>query len=298
MKANQANSVNPPHKASRRLLPGGAFFLLGVLLTGIWFHKQPNNAVATAGLAAPTQRMLSELPAPVGIRFYSLLTENNDSASLRDFASRVSTLLDALQAGSAGKIQITRINTANEANRTAAGTDGLQAFNLDKGDACFLGLTIASGKNKEAFARLQPEWEPALEYDLARAISRVGAAAAPPKPAPEIAKPSPEIITSINRLIPDVAATPVATANQIFHDDFMKQCGEAGAEMEAQINAAQQKVVQAQENGSEAELEAAKKNLSEVQLAQADKVRQIAARLQIQMAVFQRMKSSVTNTVH
>src|ERR1019366_5995723 len=144
---------------------------------------------------------------------------------------------------------------------------------------------IASGKNQESFARLQPEWEPALEYDLARAILRVAATAAPAKPAPEIAKPSPEIIASINRLIPDVNATSVEAADQIFHAEFMKQCAEAGTEMETQINAAQQQVVQAQPGGPRAALEPPKKTLSRVQLAQGEKLKRVAARLQIQLAV-------------
>jgi hypothetical protein len=87
----------------------------------------------------------------------------------------------------------------------------------------------------------------------------------------------------------------VEAADQIFHAEFMKQCAEAGTEMETQINAAQQQVVQAQTSGSPADLEAAQKNLSQVQLAQADKLKQVAARLQIQLAVFQRMKNSATN---
>jgi len=277
----------------RPLLLAGSFFLLGAALTGIWFqyHQAGSGAV---GLSAPTKNLLGQLEAPVTIRYYSLLPGNTDE-TLQAFAGRVAQLLNAVQAASGGKVQIASFDTPAETNTAAASADGLQPFNLDKGDACFLGLAIASGKNKESFARLQPEWEPALEYDLARAILRVAATAAPAKPAPEIAKPSPEIIASINRLIPDVNAASVEDADQIFHAEFMKQCAEAGTEMEAQINAAQQQVVQAQTSGSPADLEAAKKNLSQVQLAQADKLKQVAARLQIQLAVFQRMKNSATN---
>jgi len=234
------------------------------------------------------------LEAPVTIRYYALLPGSTDE-TLQAFAGRVAQLLNAVQAASGGKVQIASFDTPAETNTAAASADGIQAFNLDKGDACFLGLAIASGKNKESFARLQPEWEPALEYDLARAILRVAATAAPARPAPEIAKPSPEIIASINRLIPDVNATSVEAADQIFHAEFMKQCAEAGTEMETQINAAQQQVVQAQTGGSPADLEAAQKNLLQVQLAQADKLKQVAARLQIQLAVFQRMNAGATN---
>ena len=293
-------STAPPSPAelptSRRpLLLAGAFFLLGVVLAGFWFHRQPSSPAA-GELSAPTKNLLGQLAAPVTIRYYSLLPGNTDEA-LAAFAGRVAQLLDAVQTASGGKVQVARFDTPAETNSTAAGADGIQAFNLDKGDACFLGLAIASGKNKESFARLQPEWEPALEYDLARAISRVAASAAPAQPAPEIARPSAEVVASINRLIPDVNATSVETANQIFHAEFMKQCGEASTEIETEMNAAQQRVVQAQNSGSPTDLAAAQKNLSEVQLAQGEKIKQIAARLTAQMAVFQRLKAGATTSV-
>ncbi len=286
-------STEPPAARRRPMLVSAVFFLLGVVLTLFCYHH-PQSSPAADGLSAPTKSLLGQLSAPVAIRYYSLLPGNTDQA-LSAFAGRVNQLLDAMQTASGGKMQVAVFDKPAETNSSAASADGIQAFNLDKGDACFLGLAIASGKNKESFSRLQPEWEPALEYDLARAILRVTAAAVSPPAAPEIAKPSAEVVASINRLIPDVNATSVETANQIFHAEFMKRCGEVSTEIETEMNAAQQRVVQAQNSGSPADLEAAQKNLSEVQLAQADKIKQIAAHLTIQMAVFQRMKASATN---
>ena len=88
-------------------------------------------------------------------------------------------LLTAVQAAAGGKIQLTSLDAPVETNAAAASADGIQPFNLDKGDACYLGLAIISGKDKESLARLQPEWEPALESDLVRAILRVATAASP-----------------------------------------------------------------------------------------------------------------------
>ena len=292
--------TNPPSPtelptARRPLLLAGAFFMLVVVLAGFWFHRQPHSPAA-GELSAPTKNLLGQLAAPVSIRYYSLLPGNTDG-TLAAFAARVAQLLDAVQAAGGGKVQVARFDTPAETNNTAAGADGIQAFNLDKGDACFLGLAIASGNNQESIARLQPEWEPALEYDLARAIVRVAATAAPAQPAPEIARPSAEVVASINRLIPDVNATSVETANQIFHADFMKEYTRAGTEMETQLNAAQQQVVQAQNSGSPTDLAAAQNHLAELQLAQADKIKQLAARIKIQMAVFQRLKAGTNNSV-
>lgn len=119
-------------------------------------------------------------------------------------------------------------------------------------------------------------------------------------PAPTAAKQSlltPAITNEIRRLIPNIAATTPEEAERIFHDDFMKQCAKAGTEMEAQINAAAQKVVQAQKSDSAVELAAARKQLSQVQFAQTEKLKEVAAHFQLQLAAFQQMKAAATNTV-
>jgi hypothetical protein len=282
--------------ASRPLVLAAIFFILGAGLTGAWFHYHKSSRNADE-LSEPARNALEHLAVPVTIRFYSLLPAGSASAEERAFSKRVESLLAAVQAASADKIQLTRLDATVETNVAAASADGIQPFNLDKGDACFLGLVIAGGKNRETFARLQPEWEPALEYDLVRAIARVAATAAPAKPAPEIAKPSTETIAAINRLIPDVNAVSTEQAGQIFSAEYLKQCGEVGAEMEAQVNAAAQQVVQAQTSGSPTDLEAAQKKLALAQVAQGQKLRGLAAQLQAQLAVFQQMKAAATNGV-
>jgi hypothetical protein len=267
-------------------------FLLGAMLAGLWFHH-PAARPATAGLSAPAQKLLGQLASPVAIRFYALLPAGIDPV-LPPYAGRVGQLLDALQAAGGGKVSVTILDTPAEAD--AASADGVQAFNLDKGGACFLGLVVASGKNHETFPRLQPEWEPALEADLARAIARVAAAAVPPPPPREIAPPDPEIIASIHRLIPDFNATSEQTANQIFSTEFLREMADAGTEREAQVDAAQEQVTRAQAGGSPVELETARKNLAQVQLAQADKIKLIAARLQTRLAVFHRLKAAASTS--
>ena len=294
MKPNTESSPAQPQASRRQPLVLAIWaFVLGIALATVWFHKQHHAASENGGLSAATKNLLGQLQSPVSIRYYSLLPSGSADESLQAFGGRVSQLLAAVQAAGGDKIQLSSVTEPAETNITAATTDGIQPFNLDKGDACFLGLAIVGGKNKETFARLQPEWEPALEYDLGRAIARV-AAVAPAKPAPEIARPSPEIIAAVNRLIPDVSAVSVEQASQIFHAEFVAQCGAVGADLETQVNAAQQQVVQAQNGGSESDLEAARQHLQQVQLAQGEKLKQLAANLQTQLAVFQQLKAATT----
>jgi len=273
-------------------------FVAGALLagigTGIWLRGHAGSGDVSE-LSGPTRNVLGQLPAPVTIRYYSLFPAGTAEPALQAFAGRVARLLDRLQNASAGKLNVTAVDTPAETNATAAGAEGIQAFNLEKGEACFLGLAIGSGEHQETFARLQPEWEPALEYDLARAIQRVASLPPPPKPAPEVAQPNPEITRSIQQLIPDVKNTTWEDADRIFHDDFLKQCAIAGQEIEAKVNAAAEQVSQAQSNGSAAAEDAARKHLQEVQLAQGERLRALAARLQIQLALFHAMKNAATN---
>ena len=295
MKPNIASSpAQPQASRGRPLVLAVCAFVLGIALAAVWFNK--HHAVSqNGGLSAATKNLLAQLQLPVTIRYYSLLPSGSADDSLHAFAGRVAQLLDAVQAAGGDKIQVTTIDVPAETNITAATADGIQPFNLDKGDACFLGIVVTSGKNTESLARLQPEWEPALESDLARAILRVAGTAAPARPAPEVAKPSAETIATINRLIPDVNAVSTEQAGQIFNAEYLKQCGEVGAQMEAQVNAAAQQVVQAQNSGSAADLEAAQKKLAQAQLAQGEKLKDLAVQLQIEQAVFQQMKAAATN---
>lgn len=293
MNQNPAPSpVQPPASRRDALLLALITFALGIVLAGAWFHHHLRAGSKGAALAPAAKTLLTHLEAPVTIRYYSLLPAGSTDQTLQTFAGRVTRLLDGVQAASGGLVKVTTIDAPSETNAAAAGADGIQAFNFDKGDACYLGLAITSGKARETFARLQPEWEPVLQYDLARAISRVADAN---KPAPEIAKPSPETVATIKRLIPDVKAVTAKQASQILLAEYLKQSSELATETEAKIQAAQQQVAQAQASGSPTDVEAARKNLLQVQLAQAEKLKQLAAQLDIQQAVVQRMKTGAGN---
>ncbi len=288
---NRICTLRPASQSAgtRPLVLAAVSFALGVAITGAWFIRQ-NIARHSAGLSAQTQSALAHLPAPVKIRFYSMLPTGCADNDLTNFTARVDQLLTDVQQAGQGKIQVDTVQSVTETNETEADNQGIQRFNLVKDDACYLGLVISSGASKQILPRLQPEWEAALPYDLARAVLAVADASVPPVP-PSVAKPAAEITATIARLIPDVKTVTPEQADQILHAEYLKQCEKLSAEAQAQIQAAQQQVAQAQTGGSATELEAAQKNLSQVQLAQAEKLKQLAAQLDIQLAVFKRMKT-------
>jgi hypothetical protein len=272
------------------------FFLLGVVLTAAWFEYGKAGpglhwpGWSGAGLSGDVLDQLRHLNSPVEIRFYSVLPTGSASETLQNFSGRVDQLLSQLEAANGSQIHVVRSVSTIETNADQAASDGIQPFNLEKGDACFLGMAVISGDRKETLARLQPEWEPALPYDLARAILRV-ATVTPPVTARKSAPIPPAITNEVVRLIPDIRSTSLEDAQRIFHDDFLKQCAQVGTDMETQINAAQQQVIAAQASGSAADLQAAQKHLLDVQLAQAEKFKAVAAHLQLQLAVFQQLKA-------
>ena len=61
------------------------------------------------------------------------------------------------------------------------------------------------------------------------------------------------------------------------------------------FDAAAQEVVKARSGGSPVELEAARKQLSQVQFEQTEKLKEVAAHLQLQLAAFQQLKAAATN---
>jgi hypothetical protein len=301
MNPSPANTPNAPRSTARP--PGRRaavlalfFFLAGVGATVAWFEYGKNGlpGQSGAGLSSSTLDLLRQLNAPVQIRFYSVLPAGSASQALQDFSQRVDRLLSEFQNANPAKIQVIRNVSAAGANADAAAGDGLRPFNLEKGEACFLGISVANGERKESLVQLQPEWESALSSDLARAILRVAAETPPPMVAKSVPL-TPAITNEIMRLIPDINAASPKDADRIFHNDFVNQCAKAGAEMEAQINTAAQEVVKAQNSGSPADLDAARKKLAQVQLEQTEKLKEVAAHLQLQLAVFQQMKAATTN---
>jgi hypothetical protein len=290
------SGARPPGR--RPLMFALGFFLLGIALTIAWFEygKTGLPGQAGAGLSGSTLELLRQLNAPVQIRFYSVLPAGSASQALQDFSQRVDRLLSEFQNANPAKIQVVRNVSAAETGADAATADGIQPFNLEKGEACFLGVTVANGDRKEFLPQLQPEWESALPSDLARAILRVAAKTPPPVVAKSVPL-TPAITNELLRLIPDINAASPEDANRIFHQDFVNRCAKAGAEMEAQINAAAKEVVKAQNSGSPADLEAARKKLSQVQFDQTEKLKEVAAHLQLQLDAIQQMKAAATNAM-
>ena len=272
---------------------------LGLAAGAFWYQRHGRGqgmtgiigGTGSVVLSDSTKAVLKNLDSTVEIRFYSLLDQASVPASTFAFAERINRLLAEYQQVAGGKISVTRHHSLSDA--AAASADGIHPFNLDKGGACFLGLTVVCGERKESLPQIQPEWEPALEFDLARAILHVTATQSPATVAPS-APVSPEITNEVVRLIPNLKGTSVEDGTRILREAALQEFTAAGTEMENKLQAAQQQLSDAQNGQSEAEQQAALKHLQEVQLEQGNKYKQIAARLQAELAVFEQMKAAAS----
>ena len=284
---------------ARTILLFAVVFLLGIAVSAAWFFlgskRSPtggNGDPPAIQLSENTRAVLTRLASPLEIRFYALLDPASVPDSMTAFPARVEQLLSAYQQVAGGKIKVTSVNSPSTANANAARADGLEAFNSQKGDACYLGVALVIKGHKETVPRLSPEWEQALEPDLTRAIVRLLDAGRADTVSLVVSQANATAVQEVKALIPNLAAVSVQQGNEILRDAAFKDFTAATQEMQTQVKEAEQRLVQAHNGGSEAEQQAAMKHLQEVQAEQTEKLKQIAGRSRTQLDTFQQLKAA------
>lgn len=284
--------------SARPLLLALVGFVLGAGVTGLWRHSAAQHPDKEAkegnesgvALSASTRAVLGQLNSPVEVRFYSLLDPASVSESMRAFSGRVSQLLGAYEQQSGGKIKINRFESIADSSQ-AASSDGVRPFNSDKGDPCFLGVTLISSGKKEVLPMLSPDWESAVEPDLSRALARLTSAPAPIRPANPPAV-TPETIAAVRRQLPNLESISVTEATRVLREAALKEFQTATTEMGPQLQEAQAKILQAQSSGSATDQQAAIKQLEQLQAAQTEKLKQIAAQSKAEVEALEQLKAT------
>lgn len=278
-----------------------ALLLVAAAVSAVWVYRATHHVPVAVGESTGTQpatlsdttlTTLQKLDSVLEIRFYSVLDPASLPDSVMAFASRVDQLLSAYQQAASGKINLTRFDSRLKLNPNAARADGVQAFNLDKGEACYLGVALAFQGRKETLPYVSPEWEQAVEPDLTRAIIRLVEA---PRPAGAAALAPLEVNTNVvqevKALISNLGTVSVEEGTRILREAALKDFTAAAKEMERQVKEAEQRLTQAQKGGSDADQQAAMKHLRQVQAEQTEKLKQIAARSQAQIDALQQLKA-------
>jgi ABC-type uncharacterized transport system involved in gliding motility auxiliary subunit len=99
---------------------------------------------------------------------------------LRGFAQRVEDLVREFQVASNGNLRIERYNPRPDSEEEdAAQLDGIEPQQLYSGEQFYLGIAVSQLERKQAIPAVTPQRERLLEYDLVRAIARVGSAERP-----------------------------------------------------------------------------------------------------------------------
>lgn len=267
-------------------------FVLGLAVSGIWLGRgarTTTNGQLVPELSPPTKALLEHLPGPVEIRFYSLLDVGAPPA-LGAFARRAGQLLEAYRQAAGDKIRLARFDNQTNANPNAALADGIRGFNLDQGDGCYLGVALSCNGKKEVLPQLSPDWEPALEADLSRALQHLTETLS----REQNVTPSPLETTTIAELrqrVPGLDSMPLEEGLRALREDSIKEFAAAVAELQARVQQAQARLVQAKNGGSASEQDAAMKELQNVQDEQARKLKEIAASAQLRLDTFKRLKA-------
>jgi hypothetical protein len=283
-------------KGFRGMVMGLAFFAAGITASALWFARSPGSGPSAAqsgetpALSAATLAVLQRLGSPVEIRFYSLLDPGSAGEDKREFAGRVDQMLARYEQAAGGKIKVARVNTISDATANAAQADGIKGFNRDKGEACYFGIAVVRGGHKESVASLAPEWEPALESDLSRAIAGVEAS---DPPAPLAAKKaSGATLEAVRRAIPHLDTVSVEEGSRQLRAAAATQFKKTGQAMETKVKQAEERYLQAESGQSPAELEAAGKELEQAKKEQAAKLKEIVMESKAQVEALQQIKAA------
>ena len=131
-------------------------------------------------LAEGTRKVLKGLESPVKLRLYVSQGEQAMPVQLRSFAQRVEDLAREFKSVAGDKLAIEKYNPKPDSEEEdAAQLDGIEPQQLASGEQFYLGLAVSQLDRKHAIPALSPQRERLLEYDLLRAIARVGIAERP-----------------------------------------------------------------------------------------------------------------------
>jgi gliding motility-associatede transport system auxiliary component len=165
-----------------------AIGLAALFLVLVAFNYLASSAAVRADLTAGnlytlsdgTKKILRGLDAPVKVRLYISQGEHTMPVPLRSYAQRVEDLVREFRSIAGANLVVEKYNPQPDSEEEdAAQLDGIEPQQLSSGEQFYLGLAVSRLERKQALGTLNPARERLLEYDLARAIARVGMAEQP-----------------------------------------------------------------------------------------------------------------------
>ena len=130
-------------------------------------------------LSPGTKKVLRGLQAPVKVKLYVSQGEAVP-VQLRGFAQRVEDLVREFKSVAGSNLVVERYNPRPDSEEEdAAQLDGIEPQQLFSGEQFYLGVAVNQLDRKQSIPAISPQRERLLEYDLVRAIARVGATERP-----------------------------------------------------------------------------------------------------------------------
>ena len=130
----------------------------------------------TYSIAEGTSNIVGGLESEIALKFFYSEEDSSDLGFLRDYARRITDLLDEYVLRSNGKLSLDVIDPEpfSESEDEAA-AHGIQRVSMGFGeDSIFFGLVAVNANgNEETIEFLHPDREEFLEYDVTRMLSKV-----------------------------------------------------------------------------------------------------------------------------
>jgi ABC-type uncharacterized transport system involved in gliding motility auxiliary subunit len=125
-------------------------------------------------LSPGTKKILQNLPGPVTLKLYASRGESVP-VPLRSFSQRVADLVAEMRKEAHGKLQVETLDPKPDSEiEDAAQLDGIEPQQLTTGESFYLGVSVSQLDRKQTIPSISPQRERLLEYDLVRAIARIG----------------------------------------------------------------------------------------------------------------------------
>jgi hypothetical protein len=304
MKTQMRSAISPKTmRASSVMAAANLWWLVGLvgvgLVAGSFWLKQKAAAPETTplmspetqtagtagGLSAGARDVLQNLNRAVEVRFYGLIQDRHGNEPWLAYAARVSELLQEFERAGAGKLRVIRVTAPlTEAARAAALAEGLEPLRMNRNEPDLLGLVVSQQNEKVVLSRLDPKWEAALEFDLARAIARVAGAGGVSEPQSNPGAVDAAATAELLRVLPDLDSLTLEQARQQLRDAALAEYKVAVAELQKELQEAQARLAGKEDA-------AARQELQQLQFKQAEKLNEIPRRLQAQLTLLPRVKN-------
>jgi ABC-type uncharacterized transport system involved in gliding motility auxiliary subunit len=215
---------------------GLAALLLLLVAVNFLVSRVPARVDLTEGslytLSPGTRNILRGLQAPVKVKLYISQGESVP-VQLRGFAQRVEDTVREFKQAAGSNLLVERYNPKPDSEEEdAAQLDGIEPQQLFTGEQFYLGIAVTQLDRKQSIPAVSPQRERLLEYDLIRAVARVGN---PERPKIGLMAGLPVLGEKFNPFTRQ-SSEPWVLANELKRDFEVKEVPVSAKEIDKDIN--------------------------------------------------------------